>query len=227
MADVPEGAGPDLEHQRREAELQLREREVAAKERWTILFLIALVIAALAAAGNGYVAFRLIRGHEFRTGITASEIATHLQKPVGSPCLQGGIPRDPDNRPLNARPDLAVKWFDNCGQYIFPPQALGYEDGCLKPASGAALAENAVIDRYGRPSGNFLAPEGTPYEERALPYDKAKMPYYRYQVLKPLAVKTCKAVPWFDQPGGGVQYKVEKSVQLLIEDKYLKDVSPD
>jgi hypothetical protein len=34
-------------------------------------------------------------------------------------------------------------------------------------------------------------------------------------------------VPWFDQAGGGVQYKVGGSVQVLITDGYLKDVSPE
>ena len=224
MADATE----DFEHQPREAELRLREREVATKERWTALLIIALVIAALATAGNAYLAWKLAGNQRLGTGAPASEISTYLQKPVqGSPCLQGGIPRDPDNRPLNARPDLAVKWFDNCGLYIFPPPSLGYDDGCLKPAIDVTLAANTMIDRYGRPTGSFLAPEGTTYEERALPYDKTKTPYYRYQVLKPLAVKTCKSVPWFDQAGGGVQYKVGGSVQVLITDGYLKDVSPE
>jgi hypothetical protein len=224
MAEGTAGAGPDFERQRQDAELRLRERAVATKERWTTLLIIALVIGALATAGNGYLAWKLVGNQQLRA---VSEIS-YLQKPVqGSPCLQGGIPRDPDNRPLNARPDLAVKWFDNCGLYIFPPSSLGYDDGCLKPAIDATLAANTMIDRYGRPTGSFLAPEGTTYEERALPYDKTKTPYYRYQVLKPLAVKTCKSVPWFDQAGGGVQYKVGGSVQVLITDGYLKDVSPE
>jgi nicrotizing toxin Mtb-like protein len=131
--------------------------------------------------------------------------------------------RDPNNRPLNARADLADKWIDDNGRYTFPPQALGYENGCLKPAREVTLVLGTMIDRYGQAGGTFLSPVGTSYEARALPYDKAKMPYYRYEVLKPLPAKTCEAVPWFDQSGGGVQYMVEKSVQQLVADGYLRE----
>jgi hypothetical protein len=39
------------------------------------------------------------------------------------------------------------------------------------------------------------------------------MPYYRYEVLKPLRVAAGKTAPWFDQPGGGIQYKTGLRVQ--------------
>jgi len=31
-------------------------------------------------------------------------------------------------------------------------------------------------------------------------------------------------VPWFDQPGGGVQYMLERPVQQLVAEGYLKEV---
>ena len=63
------------------------------------------------------------------------------------------------------------------------------------------------------------------YGARALPYDKNKMPYHRYEVLKPFPVKVGKAAWWFDEPGGAVQYKTEKTVQQLIDDGSLKEVA--
>jgi hypothetical protein len=48
------------------------------------------------------------------------------------------------------------------------------------------------------------------------------MDYYRYEVLKALVVRSGTIAPWFDQPGGGIQYKTEKSVQQLIDEGYLR-----
>jgi hypothetical protein len=48
------------------------------------------------------------------------------------------------------------------------------------------------------------------------------MPYYRYEVLKPLRVAAGKTAPWFDQPGGGIQYKTGPRVQELVARGYLK-----
>jgi hypothetical protein len=129
-------------------------------------------------------------------------------------------PAAPASRPANARPDLGDKWLDAKGQYRFPP-----DEGFWSPPRDATLAPGTMIDRYGFPGGRFLSPVGTSYEARALPYDKAKMPYYRYEVLKPLPAKEGLAVPWFDEPGGGVQYMVEKPVQQLISEGYLKEVA--
>jgi hypothetical protein len=38
-------------------------------------------------------------------------------------------------------------------------------------------------------------------------------------------VKTCDAVPWFDQTGGGAQYMTDNPVQQLIADGYLKEIT--
>ena len=46
--------------------------------------------------------------------------------------------------------------------------------------------------------------------------------YFRYEVVRPLRVAAGKAAPWFDQPGGGMQYKTERPIQVLIDTGYLK-----
>lgn len=191
-----------------ERELKLREREIAIKKRWTNLFIAALVIAAFPAAANVYVTLR--NGAAQQQFLEAQTLRL----------LQGN-----KNLPLTARVDLAGRWIDDSGKYIFPSKDLGYEDGCLKPAHPMTLQPPNKIDRYGSPRGNYLSPPQISYEARALPYDKAKMPHYTYEVLKALTVQECTAVPWFDQAGGGVQYKVAEPVQQLVDEGYLKDVS--
>ena len=121
-------------------------------------------------------------------------------------------------RPGNARADLHARWLED-GYYRFPP-----DHGFATPPQETMLAPGAIIDRYGQPGGHYLAPAGTPFEARALPYDPAKLDYYRYEVLKPLPVKAGTAAPWFDQPGGGVQYVTAISVQQLIDQGYLREV---
>jgi hypothetical protein len=59
---------------------------------------------------------------------------------------------------------------------------------------------------------------------RAVPYDRLKMPYYRYKVVRPLRVQAGKAAPWFDQPGGGMQYKTGERVQALIDSGHLRQI---
>jgi len=140
-------------------------------------------------------------------GVVATSAAAELQ------------PKAAVQRPANARADLSDQWLDADGRYRFPP-----DDGFQSPPREVTLAPGTVIDRYGLPGGRFPSPAGTSYEARALPYDKSKMPYYRYEVLKPLPAKAGEAVPWFDQPGGGVQYMLERPVQQLVAEGYLKEV---
>jgi hypothetical protein len=78
------------------------------------------------------------------------------------------------------------------------------------------------IDLFGNPGnpadpatnkgGQFLAPAGTPYEDRAIPPTNldtyaasAPFNYYLYMVLKKFSVLAGPTAPWFDQPGGGIQ----------------------
>ena len=37
-------------------------------------------------------------------------------------------------------------------------------------------------------------------------------------------VQAGKAAPWFDQPGGGMQYKTGERVQMLVERGYLRQI---
>jgi hypothetical protein len=119
--------------------------------------------------------------------------------------------------PWNARPDLRVMWLQaDCG-YSFPPR-----DGFTRAPRTVRLMPGTVVDRFGHPGGRFLAPADSSYMGRSVPYDRFKMPYYRYAVVRPLRVAAGRSAPWFDQPGGGIQYKTDRPVQALLDQGYLR-----
>jgi hypothetical protein len=121
--------------------------------------------------------------------------------------------------PWNARSDLRMQWLQADCRYSFPQR-----DGFAGKPRNLVLKAGTVIDRFGHPTGNFLAPADSSYMGRAVPYDRFKMPYYRYEVVKPLRVQAGQAAPWFDQPGGGLQYKTSERVQMLVERGYLRQI---
>lgn len=122
-------------------------------------------------------------------------------------------------QPWNARSDLRSQWSKADCSYDFPPR-----DGFAGSARTVRLKPGTLIDRFGHPGGRFLAPADASYMGRAVPYDRLKMPYYRYEVVRPVRVAAGRAAPWFDQPGGGVQYKTDRPVQVLVNEGYLKQV---
>jgi len=119
--------------------------------------------------------------------------------------------------PWNARPDLRALWLQtDCG-YSFPPR-----DGFTRAPKSVRLQPGTVVDRFGHPGGRFLAPADSSYMGRSVPYDRFRMPYYRYAVVRPLRVAAGKAAPWFDQPGGGIQYKTDRPIQVLLDQGFLR-----
>jgi hypothetical protein len=121
--------------------------------------------------------------------------------------------------PWDARPDLRMQWLQTDCRYHFPPR-----DGFAGPSKTVLLRPGTVVDRFGRPGGRFLAPADASYMGRAVPYDRLKMPYFRYEVVRSLRVAAGKAAPWFDQPGGGTQYKTGQPIQVLLDAGYLRPV---
>jgi hypothetical protein len=136
------------------------------------------------------------------------------------------------------RKDLDEKWYDKeTGELIWPdgepdnpisPDTL--PDGFDEPPVDEVI-EEGFLDRYGSASGSFLSTPDTPFEKRALPYDPG-MEHHYYRVKKPLHVKAGKVRPWFDQEGGGMQYKTDKSVadlsdclEPVSEEEYLLEKS--
>jgi len=104
------------------------------------------------------------------------------------------------------------------------PKNLGFEGNPVK----TTIPVGTRLDRYGEPNGSFLAPKGTPYEQRALaPGGKADK-YYEYEVIKPLPAIQGKIAPAFGEPGGGIQIlpnmQDRVNVQWLLKNEYIREV---
>lgn len=112
-------------------------------------------------------------------------------------------------------------WKDNSGNILWPKN-----DGFTGAPKEVTLQPGAKIDRYGYEGGSYVAPEGTPYGMRALAPGTETKPYHVYEVLKPLDAMGGETAPWFDQPGGGLQFKFSKTIQQLLEEGYLQRVEP-
>jgi Tuberculosis necrotizing toxin len=87
------------------------------------------------------------------------------------------------------------------------------------------------LDRFGSISNNtdFLAPAGTPFGQRALPATAEAQPLVQLEVVRPLPVQQSNVMPWFNQPGMGVQFQTTTgstgyTVRQLIEQGYLRVV---
>lgn len=104
------------------------------------------------------------------------------------------------------------KWTDRDGNIKWPAN-----DGFKAESVKLTLQPGARVDRYGSEYGTFVCPEGVPYEMRSLAPGSETKPYNVYEVLKPVEVLSGEIAPWFDQPGGGIQYMFDKSIRELIE----------
>lgn len=123
--------------------------------------------------------------------------------------------------------DCRGRFRDHLGQFAKDPgwpQDRGFFEGKSNPIS---IQVGTFLDRYGYPGGTFVSPAGVPFEQRALPSSyKTEKPYYIYEVMKPITAQAGLAAPWFKQIGFGIQYELSKSVQDLIKDGSLRDVTP-
>ena len=68
------------------------------------------------------------------------------------------------------------------------------------------------------------APKGTPSKMRPLPYYENPNAYHVYRVIKPIEnVEAGTIAPAFDEPGGGVQYRLPSVFgKIKVEQKSAK-----
>ncbi|KAK5788262.1 hypothetical protein VI817_009220 [Penicillium citrinum] len=118
--------------------------------------------------------------------------------------------------------------------YLIYPGANGFANTTNQtPISGIATLEvGRKVDRFGDPSGTFLAPLGAPYIERGLPPKNLFAPenssfpynYHVYQVIEPITVALGPVAGWFEQPGLGTQFVLQgnQTVAGLVDSNKLK-----
>lgn len=122
--------------------------------------------------------------------------------------------------------DKEKRWFsdpDSNGQE-FPLYPTN--DGAIGKTWPEILAVGTKITRYGRTTGKYTAPVGTPFVNRAMPYTETEYSdtEHQYIVVKPLPVQTSVIAPAFNKVGGGIQYKTKESIQYYLDEGYLKEV---
>ena len=115
----------------------------------------------------------------------------------------------------------ASKWVDKAGNIKWPKN-----DGFAGSPKKVILQPGTKIDRYGYEGGTFVSPQGTPYEMRSLAPGTEIKPYNVYEVVKPVDGLGGKIAPWFDQPGGGIQYKLNQTIQELLNAGFIRKVGP-
>lgn len=130
------------------------------------------------------------------------------------------------------------------GSWKYPPNDGFAEVNGEIDKEPTKLRPGARLDRFGSVYGSYLAPAGDRYAERALPPQnlntrEAAVPcdYHVYKVTKPFWVWEGSIAPWFEQPGGGRQIKLDPvflnpsegqrlNVKWLLEHGYLAAVQP-
>ncbi|AYN43110.1 DUF4237 domain-containing protein [Streptomyces dangxiongensis] len=124
---------------------------------------------------------------------------------------------------LSATAFLARYWKDEDPQgpagWKYPPndgfaETNGHVDKHIE-----VLERGEDLDRFGSEYGSYLAPAGDRYAERALPPQnlntrdpKYPCDYHRYLVEQPFPVWQGRIAPWFAQPGGGRQIKLDPAL---------------
>ncbi|MER7397228.1 TNT domain-containing protein [Streptomyces sp. NPDC000151] len=125
------------------------------------------------------------------------------------------------------------------GSWKYPPNDGFAEVNGEIDKEPSKLRTGQRLDRFGSEFGGYLAPAGDPYAERALPPQNlntrepvSPCDYHTYKVIKPFWVWQGSIAPWFEQPGGGQQIKLDSvflnpgegqrlNVKWLVDHRYL------
>ncbi len=111
-------------------------------------------------------------------------------------------------------------------------------NGGWPPYGGAISAQNTSLqvgkefDRFGgwidnsgfHDNGFFASPRDVPFEQRALPQSSLSKPHKKYRVLISFEVEEGQAIPWFNQPGMGTQYKFSETIDKLKQNGFIEEI---
>lgn len=112
----------------------------------------------------------------------------------------------------------------------YPP-----DNGAAGPTLTHRLGKDVKLDRYGPETGGYMSNAGDSFEMRALPgQPSGAANKYTTKIGRDgegLMVEEAEIAPWFDQPGGGKQYRLidpsgktdRYSVELAKKHGYLRD----
>lgn len=120
------------------------------------------------------------------------------------------------------------KYYNQSTGAIHWPDGDGFLEGTI---SKKMIPKGTIFKRIGYPSGEFLGNTLDSFESRSLAPHSEKSPVYYYKLMEDFEMTTGIAAPWFEQPGGAVQFvKYDSSgnkvkVQQLIDDFVIEDVT--
>lgn len=113
------------------------------------------------------------------------------------------------------------RFYADNGKAIYPPN-----NGAVGKEQKVILKVNTIIDRFGGNYGYYTSPEGTALEARALDKGaRAKNDLHKFKVVKELPCYESRVAPWFNQKGNGTQYRLFKSIDELLKEVFLVEIS--
>jgi len=112
----------------------------------------------------------------------------------------------------------------------WPNKGWPYDNGAVGPKTIRPLDPDTPLDRFGPETGGFMSPAGDTFPMRAMRPGGDSAPPNLYTSKPGLMVEEAEIAPWFDQPGGGKQYRLidpagiepRYSVEKAIDDGYLR-----
>jgi hypothetical protein len=90
-------------------------------------------------------------------------------------------------------------------------------DGAIGATEKIYLKPGMQIDRFGKLTGKYFSPKGTPLNMRALPPNADLTKYRVFEVVKPFQVDMSTIGPAFNQMGLGTQYYSPVSAEILLK----------
>ncbi|BEM34901.1 hypothetical protein SME06J_35930 [Serratia marcescens] len=176
-------------------------------------------IAGLLTGGAG-----IVKGGAVLTEKVVAKVAGKAEAAVNA----GKVPKNPNSSSAITDNEAGgysyYDKFKNADGGWNWPKNLGFEGDPVK----TTIPVGTRLDRYGDPNGSFLAPKGTPYEQRALAPGAKAEKYYEYEVIKPLPAIQGKIAPAFGEPGGGIQIlpnmQERVNVEWLLKNEYIREV---
>lgn len=145
--------------------------------------------------------------------------AAPLPPPVPEPAIQEPQPaRHSEPEPVAEQEEAPAQEWDIRPLPGEPPLTLFHNKRVVELQAGAE------IDRHGTTEGNLGYEIGTPFPERSLPPDWQNREYHVYRLQQPVVALAGEAIPWFEQPGGGVAYLLPHSVQELLDSGDIAEV---
>ena len=104
------------------------------------------------------------------------------------------------------------RFYDDNGDPICP-----LNNGVIGEEKRVILPKGYIVSRFGRNTGAHASPAGTPIEARSLDKEtREKNDLHTFMLKKDVVCYKGVTAPWFNQKGGGIQYRFLGSMQELM-----------